>query len=451
MYNNSKLKKSSKFLTLLLSSFLVMGGSLFTTFSNENNIVIDESKRDIVETKKENNESNTYRATFYVEGEVYSVVEYTKDNYMDKEAPSLPTPKPGHINYWYPQVDFSIFEDTYYDLMESLEFKVKSGSIKYENASFVSTKDNALAVHHNKVLSNGVISLDLNKVVGGDSGIVFGVTYHNEEPQAFWEVEGVSYYFLYHSNANNLVLSKITNGKYKTLVSVPSSSAANMNLQVSIDDNFIQCIVNNACLIKYEDQEKLTGNGIGFRLGKTGTSVSNFSTSHEPLKELEDVVGYFVASGRATADETKVNLLDNNTLVYSKRNPIYNREYQALIKPTNSTKVGFVFGLDTKNETEFFEDKVSYFRYVINETGKLVLEHVNNGNVTTLFDKYQLMNYAPANTYHLSIGFIGNKVNCYLNQNLIYTYNASSTFYQTYHGFTSSIGGATITKLGGAY
>ena len=450
MNNNSKLKKSSRFLTLLLSSFLVMGGSLFTTFSDENNIVIDESKRDIVETKKENNESNTYRATFYVEGEVYSVVEYTKDNYMEKVAPTLPSAKPGHYNYWYPAVDFSIFEDTYYDLMESLEFQVKAGSLDYQGGEFVALKDNTIGVYHSDKLSEGVISLNLNKS-SGDAGIIFGLTYLNEEPQSFWETEGVSYYFLYHSNANALVLSKITNGKYKTLVNVATTITGSAELKVSIEDNFIQCIIDDNCLIKYHDEEVLTGNGIGFRLGKTGASVSNFSTSHEPLKELEDVVGYFVASGRATADETKVNLLDNNTLVYSKRNPIYNREYQALIKPTNSTKVGFVFGLDTKGEESFYEDKVSYYRYVIDQVGKLHLEYVNNGTITSLFDTYQINSFAASSIYHLSINFIGKKVMCYFNQNLIYTYNASSTFYQSYHGFTSSIGGATITKLGGAY
>lgn len=451
MKNNSNFKKYMKYSALILGVLLMSGGN-YNYSLNNSNILIDENEHILVETKKENIEKDSYTATFYKDGDVYTTISYTKENYMNQVVPTLPKAREGHYGYWYPQVDFSVFEDTYYDYMESLEFQVKYGSLKYESPNFVSLKDNTIGIHHEKHLTNGVISLDLTKVGGGDSGIVFGLTYLEEEVQSFWEVTGVSYYFLYHSNANALVLSKVTDGKYKTLVSIASNvTTSPMSLKVSIDDNYIQCFIDDNCLIKYTDENKLEGNGIGFRLGKNGSSITNFVTSNEPLGEAEDIKGYYIASGKATANNTIINFTENNTLIYSKKNPIYNREYQAVVKPINGSKVGFVFGLKTNEETSFYEDKVSYYRYVISETGKLVVEYVDNNEVITIFDSHQLVNFDNTLGYHLSISFIGKKVNCYLNQKLIYTYNASSTFYQTYYGFISSVSGASLQKLGGEY
>ena len=452
MKNNSNFKKGTKISLLLLGASLLIGGNL--TYKNEDktNIFIDEKSDIVLDNAKEKIASEVYTATFYKDGDVYSTVSYTKENYMDKVAPTLPKAKDGHYGYWYPQVDFSIFEDTYYDYMETLEYQVKYGSLKYESGNFVSTKDNTIGIHHEKELTNGVISLDLTKVGGGDSGIVFGLTYLNEEPQTFWEISGVSYYFLYHSNANALVLSKVTDGKYKTLYTIASNvTTYPASIKVSIDDNFIQCFINDNCLIKYTDENKLEGTGIGFRLGKNGSYISNFYISNTPLKEAEDIKGYFLASGKATLNNTTITFSENNTLLYSKYNPIYNREYQAVIKPTNSSKVGFIFGLDTKGETSFYEDKVSYYRYIISETGKLLLEYVDNSSVTTIFNSYQIANFDNAISYHLSIAFINDTVYCYLNQYSVYTYKAPISFFETYHGFISSFSGATIQKLGGTY
>lgn len=433
--------KINKIIILALSSIVLTSCTVISFVAIGQKNVVQFSLNNETQESQNLDNDGSYTATFYVDGSVYEQITYTKEDYKTKVAPELPSPKVDHFNYWYPNVDFSIFEDTKYDCMETLSFGLRHGGMKYSENEFISTADSTLGIYQNKQITDGTISTTLTKSVKTeDSGIVFGLTYKGDKKEAFWEDEDVSYYLFFYSQNNSAVLSKIDCGAYYPLVSKQTGlSDLTVDLKVSIDNGFIQCFVNDVCYIKYEETNMLSGNEVGMRLGKANSSFKNYVVSNIPEPEADDIPGFIIENGNASMSGNKITIAADNTLLLARKSPIYNREYRAAIVANIEQNVGMVFGYNDLDG--------SYYFYHINEEGYLVLSYFDGEAMSTIYSSYKLKTYSITKSYTFSIGFINNKVNCLLNGNIIYKYTNNETFVGTLYGFMSELKGSTITIM----
>ncbi|MCQ2814919.1 MAG: hypothetical protein MJ227_01295 [Bacilli bacterium] len=424
------MKNKSILLIISLLTLPLVGCTNFEFKSLSNNI-----KNNEISVPK-----TDYNATFYIDGEVSTVITYNEDNYFEKVVPELPKAEEGYFNYWLPEVDFSKFYDCNYDMMTSLDVRCKKGAFDYVDNSYVSLSDNTFGISNSVKLTSGMLTAHFTKSTAKeDTGIVFGITFDDDEPGSFWENVGVSYYFFYLNQNGAAVLSKVNNGKYKTLVNVAqASSLVDYELTVLINNNDIKCLVNGVECINYTDDNFLTGDEVGFRLHKTGAKIKNLGNT---IKS-----DYEIASGNIIVSGDTITTISDKTLVYKRTDSIYNTTYSCYVKSNVNQQAGFIFGLNSEVSGKFYEDNATYFSYYINENGYVVLEKFVNGNKTIIENSFAIPAYLPSNTYQLSMTIVSNRLRLKIDGTSTYSYTNDVSFAGTLLGFKASLAGAVFSR-----
>ena len=397
----------------------------------------------------------TYTATFMDDTVEVGKVEYTIENYEEKEAPEVPA-KDHYIGRWSPEVDFSVLEDRTYYAVYDLDVNVKHGSFKYENEKYIATSDNSIAISDTLTMSNGTLSANMMKSSSmEDSGIVFGVTYKEAELNEYWEKDGVSYYYFFVNINNGAYLAKSDNGQWKQLGRVEGilnfNEETEYPLSVSFENGYIRCFVGDECLIKYEDSNPLTGTGVGYRAQKQGTYYSALTVSNEIKKDTKDVVeGHTVAHGSAILESGNIKTTSGNTIVIDndlrmEEGKVYTTSYKSGVRQDG----GIIIGLKDEGYRSFWEEgwtSMEYYFFFINFDGILILSKVGSttgeGVWNTVADNNNIKDFDPTKTYNLGVEVVGTTLKCYVDGMLVHTYNTGRQIVGNMLGYRAAQAGA---------
>lgn len=148
--------------------------------------------------------------------------------------------------------------------------------------------DNTIALHKTASFINGTLSAELNTNGNKDAGIIFGA-----------DADGKNYY-LYRLTADRFVeLVKVEDGT-ETILDQGYLSAGHINtnfnrLEVVKEGNSIYCYYDNRfdkmnCYAVYEDENPLTGTGIGLWSATAGTVFRNVTCSNDREIRKADVL-----------------------------------------------------------------------------------------------------------------------------------------------------------------
>ena len=401
----------------------------------------------------------TYTATFKVDGEKVDEVLYTIENYSEKEIPEVPS-KTHYIGRWSPEVDFSLLEDREYNAIYELDLKMKSGNFTYDN-QYVASSDNSLAISKEVTMANGTLSTNMKKSTGAeDSGIVFGITYDNEELDSYWEGNGVSYYFFFININNCAYLAKSDNGEWKQLGRVEQvlnyNEESEYPLSVSFEDGYISCFVGEECLIKYKDSNPLTGTQVGFRAQKAGTTYTDLVVSETVKKDSRDVVsGYTVTNGAALEENGTIRTTVGNTILVDERLAAENgKRYTTNYKASVNQDAGIIVGLKDEGYRMFWEEantSMEYYFFFINNAGILILAKVgsttNDGVWTTVADNNNIKDFDPNKTYELGAEIEDTVIKCYVDGMLVHTYDTGRSLVGNMFGLRAAVAGAEFSPI----
>ena len=401
----------------------------------------------------------TYTATFMNGSEPVGEVTYTIEDYMDKEAPEVPT-KDHYIGRWSPEVDFAILESREYNAVYDLDLATKSGAFTY-NDKYSATSDGSLAVSKTVTMTNGTLSTNMMKSTGSeDSGIVFGVTYSDSELDNYWEGEGVSYYFFFVNINNCAYLAKSDNGVWKQLGRVEGivnyNEESEYPLSVSFENGYIRCFVGDDCLIKYEDSNPLTGTQVGFRAQKAGTTYTDLVVSDTVKKDSRDIMpGYTVAHGAAELNDNTIRTTAGNTIVVNNELKIEDgKRYTTNFKPSVRQDAGIVVGVKDEGYRTFWEEpwtSMEYYFFFINNSGILILSKVGStsdaGVWTTVQDNNNIKDFDPSKTYELGAEINGTVINCYVDGVLVLKHDTGRSLVGNMLGYRAAANGAEYTSF----
>ena len=401
----------------------------------------------------------TYTATFKVDGEKVDEVLYTIENYSEKEIPEVPS-KTHYIGRWSPEVDFSLLEDREYNAIYELDIKMKSGNFTYDN-QYVASSDNSLAVNKLVTMANGTLSTNMKKSTGAeDSGIVFGITYANEELDSYWEGNGVSYYFFFININNCAYLAKSDNGEWKQLGRVEQvlnyNEESEYPLSVSFEDGYISCFVGEECLIKYKDSNPLTGTQVGFRAQKAGTTYTDLVVSETVKNDSRDVIeGQTIAYGSVNDNNGTFATTVGNTILVDERLAAENgKRYTTNYKASVRQDAGIIVGLKDEGYRMFWEEantSMEYYFFFINNAGILILAKVgsttNDGVWTTVADNSNIKDFDPNKTYELGVEIEDTVIKCYVDGMLVHTYDTGRSLVGNMFGLRAAVAGAEFSPI----
>ena len=180
-------------------------------------------------------------------------------------------------------IDEVPYDKTVYDY-SSMSFKTVHGAFSSTSTTYTASSNDSMAINTNSTspFTHGTYSVDITIPTAGDSGIVFGLSYRNQE--TFWEGGSIAYYFFFINSDGIAYLGKTNNGAWTALKTVEGyksiiGKSTPTNLKVLFYGDKIICFVNNSIVIAVRDRNYLTGSGFGFRLAKSSVSVTNIFAS----------------------------------------------------------------------------------------------------------------------------------------------------------------------------
>ena len=334
-------------------------------------------------------------------------------------------------------------------------YSIKHGSYKYENSKYIAEND-SIAVSNTLSMSNGTLSTTMKKSMANeDSGIIFGVTYKENELDRYWEADGVSYYYFFVNVNNCAYLAKSDNGQWKQLGRVEGINGYNADgeypLSVSFENGLISCFVGNECLIKYQDSNPLTGTGVGYRAQKAGTYYSALTVSDTVRKDDRDVIdGNTVAHGSAILESGNIKTTSGNTIVIDndlrmEEGKVYTTSYKSGVRQDG----GIIIGLKDEGYRSFWEEgwtSMEYYFFFINFDGILILSRVGSTNDqgvwTTVADNNNIKDFDPTKTYNLGVEVVGTTLKCYVDGMLVHTYDTGRQIVGNMLGYRAAQAGA---------
>ena len=393
--------------------------------------------------------------TFKVGNEVIDTVEYVVGETTKITEPTVPA-KEHYSGVWESYTLGST--DIVVNAIYNIDLLVKSGNFDYSNGTYFSTQANALAVDPNVSFSNGTLSMDLKKVVSAeDSGIIFGLA--DNDSQAYWEGDGISYYFFFINQNGAAYLAKSVNGQWQQLGKVVDVLDYNEEdvypLSVSKDNGLIRCYVGDECLIKYYDANPLAGTKVGYRLQEVGTTATPIQYSSEIGTDNLETEDYYIAAGNLTNNEgTYVTTADNTLGVAKDLLMADNVKYSIEFTPNNPHDGGLVFGLNDNGYCQFYEEVNSgiyYYMLMINFDGVILFAKIDGRTDaamwTTLYDKSNIKGMDFGKAYTLSVVTNGNNVKGYVDDMLVFSKDVADTFVGTKLGFRSARSGASYSTI----
>ncbi|MBO4573021.1 MAG: InlB B-repeat-containing protein [Clostridia bacterium] len=173
--------------------------------------------------------------------------------------------------------DFRIDETTV-EITAPEGYLVKEGNFRAVGTNVQAMSPKSLAVKDGATFTEGTFSASVTCI--GDTGLVFGLA--DDDMEAYFETEGVSYYFFYINKGGHPVLACVDDGVYQlpnlkeSTLSAMYSSGKEYELKVVLDGGYAYCYVNDNLHAKVAVE--LAGNKVALR-GYTGSSFGNVTVS----------------------------------------------------------------------------------------------------------------------------------------------------------------------------
>lgn len=169
-----------------------------------------------------------------------------------------------------------LFDDSQKYDYSSYIFNNKNGYFSNENDIYTSSTNDSLAICDDVPFPYGSFEVLINGASNlYDQGIVFSVSDSNKS--AYWEGDGVSYYFFFLGRNGQLSLGKTTNGLWSTRYEVnvgAVSSSTTYKMKVVLKSNLMIFFFNDEIKFYIKDNEFLTGTKWGIRAGGNDTSFT---------------------------------------------------------------------------------------------------------------------------------------------------------------------------------
>lgn len=164
--------------------------------------------------------------------------------------------------------------------------KVYDDNLSLINGEIVTLENGYKSCGGEMILANvdedfdrGTIEVTVNSPDASDSGII--VCLENNGNASFWE-NGVSYYFFFINIEGNAYLGKVDNGSWtaEKVVPIENYNAENeYTLKVTLNGTDLYCYVNEKLYIAFSEYNFLKGSGYGVRTATQNVSFTNFSVS----------------------------------------------------------------------------------------------------------------------------------------------------------------------------
>lgn len=117
------------------------------------------------------------------------------------------------------------------------------------------------------------------------------------------------------------------------------------------------------------------------------------------------------------------------------------------VKSFNTCDTGIVFGVDNSAPSKFWESGVSYYFFFLGQGGNIFLGKVNQGRWESLVVLSSGSTVDSSLTYNLKVVYKSNKISCYFNNELKYSFRDPKYLSGSKFGLRAGASGCTFSNL----
>lgn len=303
-------------------------------------------------------------------------------------------------------------------IVEQQLFTNIKGEFDLTNDEITSNKSNSLLIF-NKQMNDGTFSARMTHNDSfSDNGIVFN--YQEKE-------ENISYYFLGINFMGELYISSINNEVSNVINKYDVEIEDEIRLSVYKDSklNAYQIYVNNTYLDTiYADES--SSNLFGCYAGGKETIYRDYvMIENQNLIDYE-MESYNISNGEFVESKTGFLSTQSNSIMVHNSKTFEYGEFSANVKLNGTASDnGIIFGLNDGNLTSFWENRVSYYFLFVSLGGQFYLGKVSTGRWTLLAIK-TIKTYDSRATYNIKVKKDENRMYCYLDGDLYFSYHDNS-------------------------
>ena len=346
---------------------------------------------------------------------------------------------------------------TYTDNLTTVNGSFSTTSVSEKWKTYTSTAGNSLAVNTTTHFKYGTMSVRVKPVAGSDSGLVFGLTPNGA---SYWET-GVSYYFLFISQAGTIYLGKVNSGW--TNVKEVSLGALDVNhtytIKLVLQNNKFVVYVDDVMAFVIREDNMLTGSGWGLRAGASGVVFSDMSVTSEYLMpdasyvpNIDDSYSYTYNSNYTTLnggfDVSGTTYTSNATksLMVNTSVPFRYGTISATIRTTNSTDSGIVFGYSNTGTQTWEGDKLSYYFLFLGQGG-VYLGKTNNNAWSVVANKKMFDSIDSTHDYILKLVYEDYKVTAFVDGVKVFEVRDTYILIGTGYGIRTGASGVVFSNV----
>ncbi len=334
------------------------------------------------------------------------------------------------------------------------QYKSVYGSVTESEGTLISGMPNTLAINTEEEFVQGTLKATVSLAgTGGDNGIVFGLK-NEKNLNAYWEHEGVHYFFFFISNAGTAYLGKVSNQTWTVCgeTPIPGYNARGIyTLEVARDKSntgydVIRCYVNGELYVSYKDSNHVDGTVYGVRAGKAGIQFSGIEISNEIKGSSVAVEGYVIASGEYEQKGDTLTSLTGNAIAEKTDGEFIYGTLEATMKIGGAADNGLIFSLTPNDTHAYWEADVSYYFFFVSKDGLAFLGKVDNGTWTNC-QHVDIPGYTTNKTYTLKIEKDATTIYGYVDGNCLITYADSFPLSGTGYGLRAGGNGVSFSNV----
>lgn len=282
-------------------------------------------------------------------------------------------------------------------------FDTVNGSWTTADNAIVSSTGNALAVSRDEFVYGTLEATVILSGTASDNGLVFALS---SDKAAYWEGEGISYYFFFLSLSGHAYLGKTDNGSWDVcqLIEIPNfRNDGTYALKVEREEDVIRCYANGVKYIDFSDGTALTGKGYGIRAGSAGVSFRGISCdSHGEIAitypdDLTVLSGEFTGKNGSVKTASSAHaLIDGMTMTEG-----------TLSAEIAGGNAGLIFNYKKTDSGE------SYYRFNVSKNNwEVQLYKVINGVETKVASNYVTAGFNTGINFRYKVVVTGGKAYC---------------------------------------
>lgn len=324
-------------------------------------------------------------------------------------------------------------------------YESNSGTFEITDEKIVSKRNNSIAIKRGASLTTGTISVDMVPNSNTDNGIVFNID--APDNSFFWE-DNVRYYFFFINMHGDAHLGKVANGwKDLGISKLPNYNPLNKyNLKVVLSNNTIYCYVDDVLYITYKDDEYINASKLGLRAGGLNVEYTNFTYSNDVPDDISgEVQGYHVVSGIFKQQNGAIISVSGSALAVKEISTFTSGTFSAHVKAKTASDNGIIFGLTNNGLSSYWEVGVSYYFFFVSRDGTAYLGKVSNG--WSELHNVPISDYSINNTYKLTVEWDGTTINCYVDDELYFTYTDSNPLTGNRYGIRAGTPEVEFTNI----